>query len=118
MCRRVLNELEWNPRAVGQLQGVDKAAVAVFEILVDDFELAFELDLLAASLPLSRGCGVIVVRGVMREGECAAEEHEAGENRAAKDPRGTDLELHGGTFLTAMIATRRELSEITGGQCQ
>ena len=37
--------------------------VAVLEILVDDFQLAFELNLLAhASLRLSPGCGA--VRGI------------------------------------------------------
>src|SRR5258708_22497927 len=62
---------------------------------MDDFQLAFQLDLLASSLPLSRGCGVTVAGvGVMREGECAAEE-EAGQNRTAEDPRGTDPDHHG-----------------------
>src|SRR5712692_10264173 len=105
MCRRVLNELEWNPSAVGLLQGIYKTAVTIFEILVDDFELAFELHLWSSSLPLSYRTGVgFACVGVVRQSQCAGEEQEAGENRPAKDckaedPRGTDLDLHVGTFL-------------------
>jgi len=93
--------------------------MAIFEILMDNFQLAFELDLRTSSVPLGRGCGVTAsgVR-VMREGECAAEEHKTGENGSAEDPRGTDLDLHGGTFLTAMIATGMEQSEIPQVQSQ
>src|SRR6266567_3856632 len=122
MRRRMLHELHWHTSAVGLLQRVDKAAVAVIEILVNNFDLTLQLNVLAwVALQLSGGSlGIAVVgcSGIVRKRECAAEEHEAGENRTAEDPRGTDLELHGGTFLTAMIATRRELSEITGGQSQ
>src|SRR6266478_1540467 len=100
MCRRMLNELECSPRAVGLLQRIDKAAATISEILMNDFELAFELDLLAASLPLSRSCGVTVVGvGVMREGDCGSEEQKGGENRTAKDPWGPDPFDHVGTFL-------------------
>jgi hypothetical protein len=96
MCRRVLDELERNSSAIGLLQGIYKAAVAIFEILVDNFELAFELNLWASGLPLSGGGGVIAVCvGGVRENECAAEEHEAEENRTAEDLGGTDLDLHG-----------------------
>ena len=44
MCRRLLEESERDPSAVGQLQRVQIAAPTIFEILMDDFELAFELD--------------------------------------------------------------------------
>ena len=77
---------------------------------MDDFELAFELD-----ARLSCGCGRV---GGLRKTGRAAEEQEAGENRAAQDPRGTDLDLQWGTFLIAMIAKRIEQSEITGVQSQ
>src|SRR6266849_656124 len=100
MCRRMLDELEWNPGAISLFQSIDKTTVAIFEILVDNFQLAFQLDLLASNFPLGRGCWVdVTCVGVVRENECASEKHEAGENRTAEDPRGTDLDLHGGTFL-------------------
>src|SRR6266516_2573662 len=99
MCRWMLNELERKSRAVGQLQRVDKAAVAILEILMDDFQLAFELNLLAAGLPLSCSYGVTVVSvRVMREGECG-EKQKAGENRTATDPRGPDPFDHVGNVL-------------------
>src|SRR6266568_1299924 len=68
MCRRVLGEVERDPSAVGQLQGVQKAVVAIFEILIRDFELAFELDTLVR--PDSRlicGCGSLLGRCRKRE---------------------------------------------------
>src|SRR3989442_1655741 len=57
MCRRLLDEVERNPSAVGQLQRVQIAAPTIFEILMDDFELAFELDpLVRPNSRLSCGC--------------------------------------------------------------
>jgi hypothetical protein len=93
-------------------------AVAILEILMNNFDLTFQLNVLARVAPqLSRGrLGVAVVGAlaVVGEHECASEQHKAGENRTAEDPRGsTDLDLHGGTFLTAMIASWIEQSEIT-----
>jgi len=76
MCRRVLDELEWNPSAVSLLQSVDKTAMAVFEILMDNFDLAVELD---TRLRCSCGTGAS-----LRENNCAAKKYEAGENRTAK----------------------------------
>jgi hypothetical protein len=117
MRRRVLYELKRNPSPVSLLQRVNKLAVAIPEILVDDFDLTFELDLWCSGFPLSRGHRIHGVRvRVVCENECAREENGAGENRAAEDPRGTDLYLHGGTFLTAMIATSTLQREITGVQ--
>jgi hypothetical protein len=52
------------------------------------------------------------------EGEGGSEENYAGENRTAQDPRGADLNLHDGTFLTAMIASWTEENEITQVQSQ
>ncbi|PYV22931.1 MAG: hypothetical protein DMG24_15375 [Acidobacteria bacterium] len=56
MCRRLLDELERDPSAVGQLQRVQKAVVAIFEILIGDFELAFELDPLVCGGAVLGGC--------------------------------------------------------------
>src|SRR5260370_39745056 len=102
MCRRVLDETERDPSAVGLLQRVEKLAVTIFVILMDDFEFAFELDPLASSLPLSCGGGVNgVCIGGVREDECAAEQHHNRKKRAAKhtviDP-GEDLFFHETTF--------------------
>src|ERR1700687_1554508 len=102
MCRRVLDETERHPSAVGLLQRVHKLAVAIREILMDDFEFAFELDPLAPSLPRGCGGGVNgVCIGGVRENECAAEEHHNRKKRAAKytgiDP-GEDPFFHETTF--------------------
>src|SRR6267154_892801 len=100
MRRWVLHELEWNASAARLLQCVNELAVAIFVILVDDFNLAFELDLRCSSFPLSRGHRINGVRvRVVCEDECACEENGAGENRTAehrtgKDPRGTDPDRH------------------------
>jgi len=115
----MLHELQRHAGAISLFQRVHKLAMAIFEILVDDFDLAFELDLWGSSFPLSCGGGVnaICVR-VVSEYKCACEENGAGKNRTAQDPRGTDLYLHGGTFLTAMIASWTEENEITQVQSQ
>jgi hypothetical protein len=81
----MLDKMKWQAGAISLLQSVDKAAMTIFEVLVDDFELAFELNLWASGLPLNCGCGVIAGVGIVRKNRCAAEEHEAGENRTAKD---------------------------------
>src|SRR6266853_2295864 len=103
MCRRVLDELERDPSAVGLLQRVDKFAVTIFVILMDDFEFAFELDPLAPSLPLRGGGGVNgVCIGGVRENECAADEYQNRQKKCAAtytviDP-GEDPFFHGSTF--------------------
>src|SRR5439155_11708884 len=68
MCRRLLDEVELDPSAVGQLQRVQIAAPTIFEILMDDFELAFELDpLVRPNSRLSCGCGSLLGRCPKRE---------------------------------------------------
>src|SRR5437870_5450293 len=68
MCRRLLGELERDPSAVGQLQRVQIAAPTIFEILMDDFELAFELHLLVRPDPrLICGRGSLLGRCRKRE---------------------------------------------------
>src|SRR6266853_4104216 len=103
MRRRVLDELERHSSAVGLLQRVDKFAVTIFVILMDDFQLAFELDPLASSLPLRCGGGVngVCVGGVS-ENESAADEHHNRQKKCAAkytgiDP-GEDPSFHGTTF--------------------
>src|SRR5947209_6404007 len=124
MCRRVLYKLESHSGAVSLLQRVNKLSMAILVILVDDFELAFELDLWRSRLPLRCGGRVDAVRvGVVRQNECACEENGAGENRTVedrtvKDPRGTDPDRHGLTFLNAMIVMWTEEREITQVQSQ
>jgi hypothetical protein len=93
--------------------------MAVFEILVDDFDLAFHLDLWSSGFPLSCGSWIhsVCIR-VVSENKRACEENDTGENstaedRTVKDPRGTDPDRHGGTFLTAMIANWIKENEIT-----
>jgi hypothetical protein len=99
MFRRMIGEQEWNSSAIGLLQSVNKAAVAILKVLMNNFELTFKLNAPArVTLQLGGGrLGVAVVAcfGGMRENECAAEEHEAEENRTAEDPGGTDLDFHG-----------------------
>jgi hypothetical protein len=94
--RRPLYELKRDPSTICLLQEVREATLTSIEVLMENFEFAFELDPLASSLPLSCGGGVNgVCIGGMRENECAPEEHEAGENSTAEDPGGTDLDFHG-----------------------
>src|SRR5579864_4442499 len=114
MSRWMFHELQRNASAVGLLQCINKLAVTIFKILVDDFDLAFELDLWSSSFPLRcRGWISTVCVRVVCENKCACEENDAREKRAAEDPGGTDLYLHGGTFLLAMIASWTEENEIT-----
>jgi len=92
--------MHWNSSAVGLLQSVNKAAVAIIEILVNNFDLTLQLNVLAwVALQLSGGClGIAVVggSGVVRERECAAEKNDACDNGiyyedlSAEDP-GADL---------------------------
>jgi hypothetical protein len=55
MGRRILNEMERHASAIRLLQCIDKFAVAIFEVLMDDFDLALELDLRGSRFPLSCG---------------------------------------------------------------
>src|SRR5689334_4444907 len=102
MRRRVLHELKRNASAVRLFQRVDELAVAVFVILVNNFDLAFELDLRGSRLPLRCRGGVDALAvGMVRKNKSAGEENGAGEDgtaedRTAKDPRGTDPDRHGG----------------------
>src|SRR5689334_17694236 len=85
MSRRLLGELERDPSAVGQLQRVQKAVVAIFEILIRDFELAFELDpLVRPDSRLSCGCeGRARLSGGGLLGRCRKRErHQAKDKRA------------------------------------
>lgn len=114
VCRRVLHELEGHTSAISLLQRVDELAVTIFEVLVDDFNLALELNPWGSAFPLSCRSRVnaVCVR-IVGENKCACEQNHAGANGAAEDPRGTDLCFHGGTFLLAMIAICDEQNEIT-----
>ena len=75
----MLGELHLRASTVGLLQCEDELAVTVFEILVDDLKFTFELDRLALpGLQLSRDRWVvseIAGLGIMRENECAGEQH-------------------------------------------
>ena len=75
--------------------------MAIFEILVDDFNLTLELHLRRPSFPLRCSGWVDAVGvGVVRECECAAEQHQRkGDEEATNDPGGTDLSHHLCTFL-------------------
>jgi len=100
MCWRLLEKLERDPSAISLLQRVNKAAVTIIEILVNNFDLTLQLNVLAwVALQLSGGClGIAVVggSGVVRERECAAEKNDACDNGiyyedlSAEDP-GADL---------------------------
>ena len=69
--------MERDPSAVGLLQRVGKAGV-IFEILIDDFELAFELDGLA--LPYLRlSCGWAIGVAGLGETGGAGEQHHDGQ---------------------------------------
>ena len=96
----MFGEFHWHASAVGLLKRKDKLAVTVPEILMDDFNLAVELDGFTLSrLQLSRYRRVvskIAVLSAVREKECAAQKHKASESRTAEDPRGTDLYFHDG----------------------
>src|ERR1019366_2975533 len=106
MCRRIFDELQWDARAVGLLQRIEQAG-PIFEILIGDFELAFELDpLVRPNLRLSCSCeSFLTLRISLPESGCTAEQHQNGHQecgavqRAERDPWGTDLFVHGGTFL-------------------
>jgi hypothetical protein len=84
MCWRLLEKLERDPSAVGLLQSVNKASVAIIEILMNNFDLTLQLNVLAwVALQLSGGClGIAVVggSGVVRKRECAAEKNDACDN--------------------------------------
>jgi hypothetical protein len=97
---RVLGELERNPGSIRPLQRINKTPVPISEVLVDDFEFAFELD----RLPLPRSqlsrdsviVSKIVGRGVVREKRRAAKKNDGCNNRicyediTSEDP-GADL---------------------------
>src|SRR5450759_4765194 len=119
MCRRLLDEMERDPSAIGQLQRVGKAALS-FEILIKDFELAFELDPLARpNLRLSCGCGSFLTLRISlpENGGAAEQHHNSQKKRAAKhttiDPGG-DLFSHETTFCLMVSAWARygEIPEV------
>lgn len=79
-----------HPGSVGLPQGVDVLAVSVWKILMDDFYLALELDLLGSSSPLRCGYGICVANcWIMPKEKGADEQHQAGEDCVADRSGGT-----------------------------
>jgi hypothetical protein len=111
--------MERDPSAIGQLQRVENAS-PIFEILILDFQLAFELDpLTLPNLRLSCSCGsFLTLRMSLPENGGAAEQHQNGQNecaakRTAIDP-GEDLFFHESTFRSMVSAWARcgEITEV------
>src|SRR5436190_3821996 len=112
MGGRLFAELERDPRAIGAFQRIQDAAMAVRKVLVQNLKFAVDGNVLACcDLRLSGG-----VVAVLRHGWRSDEKRR--QNRLAEDPRGTDPDSHGGTFLTAMIVMSLGQSEITEVQSQ
>src|SRR6266496_4970677 len=80
MRRRTLKKVHWNSSAIRLLQRINKAAVAILEILMDNFDLTIQLNVLARiPLQLDGCCLRIAVVGsfrVVSEKNCAAEKND------------------------------------------